>query len=143
MVEETPEATPEATEEAETTAEPSPSPTITLAPTAQDAQVEIVQVIGVGYISAEGVLIRNNGPVVDLTGWTLSDSDGNTFVFPERRLFTGGQVTVYSRVGEDTAIALFWERDEPVFEPGDTVTLANANGDAQAAIRLPAPVGLE
>ncbi len=140
---ETPAET-EATEEPEFTLTPSPSPTITLAPTARNAQVEIVQVIGAGDITLESIEIRNNGPMVDMSGWTLSDAHGNIFVFPsDRRLFTGGQLTVSTRVGEDTAIVLFWGRNEAVFgEPGDTVTLANTDGVVQATLRLPAPVEL-
>jgi LysM repeat protein len=114
-------------------------PTVTLAPTAANAQVEIVEVIGAGDITSEGVVVRNNGNTIDISGWTLSDGDGNVFVFPEgRRLFSGAGVTIYSRQGEETPILFFWGRDTAVFgEPGDVVVLANRDGDAQATLRLP------
>ncbi len=145
------DATDEATEEstAESTAEsideaatstPSPTviPTITLPPTAINAQIEIVRVISAGDITAEGVEIRNLGGVVNMTGWTLSDSEGNSFTFPEQRLFTNGMVTVYTRVGQNTPIALFWGQSEAVWgDEGDAIVLANADGDAQASLRLP------
>ena len=134
------ESTPES-EEA-TPDQPTPTPTITLAPTTVNAQVEILQVIGAGDITSEAVEIQNNGEVVNIAGWTLSDADGNVYVFPERLFFTGGSITIHTGFGEDTAIALFWGRDEAVFQPGDVVVLANAEGDIQATLRIPEPVDL-
>lgn len=134
----TPEAT--ATGEPTNTRTPSPTrtPTATIPPTAENAQVEITRVLGVGQVNAEGVEIRNNGPVIDLSGWTLIDSDGEEYTFPnERRLFQGGLLTVYSRVGEDTAIALFWDRTDAVWESGETVTLLDSDGEAQSVFEIP------
>jgi hypothetical protein len=100
--------------------------------------VEIVQVRDTGNVTAEGVEIRNNGPVIDLSGWTLRDTEGNVYTFPnERRLFQGGLLTVYSRVGEDTAIALFWDRTEPVWSSGEIVTLIDNQGRAQSVFEIP------
>jgi hypothetical protein len=133
----------EATEEVTEEAEPTVVPTITLPPTAVNAQVQIVRVIGAGDITAEGIEIRNTGGVVDLTDWTLEDSEGNIFTFPEQRLFTNGLVTIYTRRGTNTPIALYWGRSQAVWgEPGDSVTLADEDGDAQASLRLDAPVDL-
>jgi hypothetical protein len=126
----------EDTEEPEDTRTPTVTPTITLVPTAINAQVDIVQVIKAGDVTSEGIEIRNNGPVVDLSDWTLSDAEGNVYVFPERRLFTGGQLTVYTRVGEDTAIAHYWGRTEAIWDPSDVVTLADEDGRVQATLRL-------
>lgn len=146
--EETDEATEEATDESTAgsteegtpalTRTPTGTPTLTLAPTAVNAQVEIVQVVGAGDVTAEGVEIRNVGGVVDLTDWTLSDSQGNEFTFPEQRLFTNGLVTIYTRVGQDTPIALYWKRSSAVFgDAGDVVTLTDAQGRVQSTFRLP------
>jgi LysM repeat protein len=117
---------------------PSRTPTATIPPTAENAQVEIVQVRDRGNVTAEGVEIRNNGPVIDLSGWTLTDGSGSTYTFPnERRLFQGGLLTVYSRVGEDTAIALFWDRTESVWSSGETVTLLDDEEQAQSVYQIP------
>jgi hypothetical protein len=142
VAEETEEATAESTAESTAEAGPTVAPTITLPPTAVNAQVQIVRVIGAGDITSEGVEIRNTGGVVDLTGWTLEDSEGNVFTFPEQRLFTNGLVTVYTRRGTNTPIALYWGRSAAVWgEPGDSVTLANASGAVQATLRLGAASG--
>ena len=128
---------------AEVTEEATIVPTLTLPPTAVNAHVEIVQVVSPGDITQEGIEIRNTGGVVDLTGWTLSDSAGNVFTFPEQRLFTNGLVTLYTRRGTNTPIALFWGRSAPVWnKSGVVVTLTNADGDVQATLRLDNTVDL-
>ncbi len=136
----TAEATAEVTEGP--TATPTLRPTLTLPPTATNAKVEIAEVIGAGQITAEGITIRNNGNNVNLKGWTIETSSGNVYTFAERILFSNGLVTVYSRVGQDTAIALFWNRTQPGFQPGDVVTLKDNTGKVQGSYRLPAPVTL-
>src|SRR5579859_133349 len=76
-----------------------PLPTSTLAPTAVPAvqtSVSILQVIRPGDITAEGIELQNNSKTdtVDLTGWTVSDGQGDTFTFPAYRLFPNGNVTI-------------------------------------------------
>ena len=141
----TPSLTPENTQDPDIpTSTPTPTftptPTLTatpvLAPTAFNAQVRIERLISPGDITAEGVEIRNTGNVVDLTGWTLTDSEDNEFVFPEQRLFTNGLVTMYTRIGENTPISLFWGRSIPVWDDADVVTLSNATGQVQSSVRV-------
>lgn len=110
---------------------------VSLPPTAANAQVEIVRVLSPGDINAEGVDIRNNGAVIDLTGWTLTDGFGAIYTFPQQRLFTGSVLTVYTRLGSDTPTAKFWGRDTAVWASGDTVTLSNQNGEVQSVLQVP------
>ncbi|MDZ4669514.1 MAG: lamin tail domain-containing protein [Phototrophicales bacterium] len=116
------------------------TPTLTLAPTASNSQlqVEIVEVTGVGDITREQVVIRNNGNLADISGWTLSDGQGNIFTFPnDRRLFSGAGVTINTRAGSNTPVLFFWGRDLPAFESGDVVVLKNREGEVVASLRLP------
>lgn len=123
---------------------PSPTPTLTLVPTAVNAQIEIVEVLNAGDITAEGVRIRNLGNSVNVTGWQLSDLDGNVYQFPEQILFSNAEITIYTRAGQNTPVALFWGLDTAVWsEPGDILTLTDARGQVQATLRLPSPVDLE
>lgn len=115
-----------------------PVATVTLAPTAENAQVTIVQVVAAGDVTREGVEIRNQGGLVDLRGWTLFDSQGTTYTFPDYRLFSNAGVTVFSRVGEDTPVALFWGETRAVWQAGDVVSLANADGEVQSTLRVAA-----
>ncbi len=114
-----------------------PIPTATLPPTATNAQVEIVRVLSPGDINAEGVDIRNNGAVVDLTGWKLSNNSGVSYTFPQQRLFTGSVLTVYTRVGTDTPTAKFWGLDTALWSSGATLTLTDGDGRAQSTYIVP------
>jgi hypothetical protein len=132
------EATAEATEDALR-----PTATITLAPTATNAQVSIITVEKAGDVTAEGVRIRNNSNTVNVTGWTLSDAQGNTYTFGEQLIFSNTEITVFTRAGQNTPIALFWGRDTAVWgDNGDVVTLKNKDGVVQATTRLSSVINL-
>ncbi|MGB7342566.1 MAG: lamin tail domain-containing protein [Phototrophicaceae bacterium] len=130
----TAEVTSEATEPANLT--PSPSPTITLPPTATNSSIEIVEVIRAGDVTAEGVRIRNNGRLVDVAGWTLTDADDNEYTFEELLIFSNAEHTIYTRASQNTPIASFWGLEEPIWEVGDVVTLRDEDGNVQAVLRI-------
>lgn len=138
-------ATAESTEEATSEFTPTleASPTITLAPTAVNAQIEIIDVEGIGDITAEGIRLRNTGNTINVTGWKLTDTQGNEFSFPEQLLFSNAEVTIYTRNGTNTPVALFWGLDEPVWEEGDVLTLIDSTDLIQANLRLPEEIDLE
>jgi hypothetical protein len=119
------------------TAAPTIRPTVTLAPTAANAAMRIVEVLNAGDVTAESIAIRNTGAIVDIGGWTLSDADGTTYTFGQQRLFTNAQITLFTRVGTNTPVALFWGRDQAVFQSGDTATLRDASGNVQSTFRVP------
>lgn len=115
-------------------------PTITLPPTAVNLEtlVQIVEVKDINDINYEQVVIRNDGNAVDMTGWTLSDGQGNVYTFPNGRfLFSGASITINTRIGADTPIFFFWGRDLPVFESGDVVVLKNREGEVVSSLQLP------
>jgi LysM repeat protein len=117
---------------------PEPIPTATALP--QGAiSVEIARVLNPGDITSEAVEIVNRGTPVELTGWTLSDGGRNEFEFPTFRLFASGGVTVYTGVGENTPIDLFWGLDEAVWEIGATVFLYDADGELQDEYEIEEP----
>ena len=125
------------------TLSPTPTPTVTLVPTSSNAQIEIVEVANAGDVTAEGVRIRNTGNTVDITGWALSDSDGNEYVFTQQLLFSNAEVTIYTRSGTNTPVALFWGLDEPIWgDAGEILTLRDADDNVQASLRLSAPIDL-
>jgi hypothetical protein len=121
---------------------PTPSPSINPLPTglfdaATQGTVHILDITDIGDITAEAVEIENTGDTVNFTGWTLRDSDGNIFTFPEQFLFSHARVTLYTRAGRNTAIAFYWGLDEAQFEPGELVTLANSEGVVQFSFTIP------
>ena len=104
---------------------PSPLPTLTLS---APPLVEIGQVLGSGDLTAETVIVRNRGGWASLEGWTLSDTEGNTFVFPALTLFEGAEVRVRSAVGTSTPTDLYWGRTAPAWNGGELITLRDATG---------------
>lgn len=114
-----------------------PFPTTTLLPTASNAQVEIVRILSPGDINAEGIDIRNNGAVVDLTGWKLRDTHGNVYTFPQQRLFTGSVLTIYTRIGIDTPTSKFWGRNDALWSSGSAIVLIDQHGQTQSVYHIP------
>jgi hypothetical protein len=112
------------------------SPTPALLPTAVTAEVEIASVQFWGDITAEVVEIRNLGNVVNLRGWELVNERGESFVFPNFRMQQGSLVRIFSRQGQNTPAALYWNRETPAWTEGDTATLIDANGQVQAVFRV-------
>jgi len=113
-----------------------PSPTITLAPTAQNAKVTIIGVEKVGDVTAEGVRIRNSGDTTNLAGWTMTDTEGNTYTFKEQLVFSQAEITIYTRAGTDTPQVRFWGLDRAVWNAGDVVTLKDTKGQVIATRRV-------
>lgn len=120
------------------------APTMTLASPAETAQIEIIEVEGIGDITAEGVRLRNTGAdAINLTGWNLTAADDSSFSFPEFVLFSNAVITLYTRSGADTGDALFWGKDQPVWQDGDVLTLTDSAGQVQASIRIREIIELE
>jgi LysM repeat protein len=104
----------------------------TARPTADGFRVEIIEIGGAGNLEQERVLISNLGSLLaDMGGWTLSDTDGNTYVFPNYRLWSEGSVTVHTRTGQNgnPVTSLFWGKMDTVWSPGEVATLRNAVGE--------------
>lgn len=119
------------------------APTMTLASPAESAQIEIIEVEGIGDITSEGIRLRNTGGAINLTGWSLTDAAGNRFSFPELLLFPDAEIALYTRSGANTADTLFWGKDQPVWQDGDVLTLTDSAGRIQASIRALEPIELE
>jgi LysM repeat protein len=116
---------------------PTPTATLQLPPTAANALVQISSVVGVGDVTAEGITILNTGTSISLNGWTVRDADGNTYTFSDRRLFPNAQVILFSGVGQDTAAAVYWNRDSAVLTPGEQVIIVDADGNTQSVFIVP------
>ena len=123
------------------TASPVPRPTFNLtlvAPTAtlpqitQDSQVQIVNISNSGDVTAEEVEIRNQGGQINLLGWTLSDSEGNIYTFPDVRLVQNSIIRIATRTGQNTPGFLYWNQNSPVWASGETATLSDAAGNPQS-----------
>lgn len=115
-----------------------PTATITLPPTAENAQLVIQSVSGIGDVTVETIDLFNPGQTVNLVGWRVVDGQGNTYTFAaERNLFSNGRLSIRTGRGSDTPAVIFWNRDEAVLSSGDTLTLFDDDGRAQSTFRVP------
>jgi LysM repeat protein len=97
--------------------------------------IAITKVAGPGDLGQERIVFTNVSTyTVDMMGWSLSDAEGNTYTFPNVRLFPEGDVTVYSRAGQDGSppSSLFWGRTESVWTIGELIAVRDAEGQVVA-----------
>jgi len=122
---------------ATSTATPSPTPTetpIPPTPTITEGTVAIIYIDNDPAVGNDGdgeyVEILNQGAaVVDMTGWSLVDIAGHTFIFPAFTLAPGSAVKVHICNGENSATDLYEGRCSAIWNnDGDTATLLDATG---------------
>jgi hypothetical protein len=132
----TPTLTPTLTATLPATAGPQPSATITAQ--GEPAGMQIVTVIGAGNLDSERVLLKRSGSgELALAGWQLTDEDGHVYTFPQLTLYQDGAVNVYTGLGQDTVVDLYWGLSAPVWQSGETVTLYDAQGKVRASFAIP------
>lgn len=100
-------------------------------PSSGELQIEISEILAAGQVDQERLVITNSGDrLADMQDWTLSDVEGNVYVFPNFRLWSGGNVTVHTRIGQDgnPPANFYWGKLEAVWSPGEVATLKDAGG---------------
>lgn len=129
------------------TPEPSPVPTSAAPPTPipteppalGEAKVIISEVIGLGDLDSEALVIANEGSrQIPLANWKLEDGQGNVYTFKPFILFgQGARVMIHTGSGQDTTSDLYWGLSFPAWELGETATLRDADGTARATFTIP------
>jgi hypothetical protein len=67
---------------------------------------------------------------LDVTGWIISDNQGNVFTFHRFFLQPGRRVKIYTGTGSDTLLNLHWGLSTFVWDDsGDTITVKDAQGN--------------
>ena len=89
---------------------PSPAAAST---TTSSGLVSIDTIRGIGSLPSEEIIIRNQGQLVDLEGWTLSDKDNTVFAFPSIVLWPDATLRIHSGQGNDTPTDLYWNKRSP------------------------------
>lgn len=109
----------------------------TLPPLDEDT-IEIQTVFLPGEVGYEKLSLKNvsNQPV-DLTGWRIANSKGESFTFPALTLYPNGAVDVYSSAGVNTAVALYWNHDQAVWSSGETASLIDRAGNVRSTYPVP------
>lgn len=86
-------------------------------------------------LNDEYVVLANEGEsTVDLSGWTVNDTAGATYTFPQGvDLAPGAKVTLRTGDGTNRDGTVFWDHGRPIWNnDGDTVTVRAANGTVVA-----------
>ncbi len=100
--------------------------------------VHIENVFGAGDIVNEAVLIRVTGiSTLWLEDWVISDTAENSYTFPALKLNDGGAINLYTKAGSNSAIALFWGMQKPVWQVGETITITDYEGNLRAEYVIP------
>ena len=119
------------------TSEPSPLPPTPLTGEPPDL-IRIDNVYGVGNLKDEVVALKRVGEgELDLTGWKLTGGRGGDFAFPALTLFKDGSVQVHTGAGVNTVVDLYWGRDAPAWQVGDTAKLVDEQGRLWATFKIP------
>ena len=107
-------------------AEPTATPTATIPPA--NVQITLIVYNPAGSdVEGEYVRLVNQGGVTaDMTGWTLSDDDGQVYTFPAFSLVPDAAVQVWTKAGADNTTNLYWGRSWSVWtNTGDVAYLRN------------------
>jgi hypothetical protein len=106
-------------------------------PPVDEQVIKIDNVFGAGDLQSEVVRIRMVGdnPLL-LQDWTLQDSDGNVFTFPDLTLYSG-VVEVYTRSGNNTVISLYWGLSKPIWQQGELVSVYDSDGNLRSNYQIP------
>ena len=83
------------------------------------------------------MLKRSGSGELALAGWRLTDEDGHVYIFPQLILYQDGAVNVYTGLGQDTVVDLYWGLSAPVWQSGEMVTLYDAQGEVRASFAIP------
>lgn len=115
------------------TATPTATATATIpVPTVAPANVQITLIVynpAGDDVAGEYVRLENKGGVTAvLTGWTLSDDDGQVFTFPIFSLASGASVQVWTKGGANNASNLYWGRSWSVWTNTGDVAYLRSGG---------------
>jgi len=114
------------------------SPDAAAPTTSPETKLEILSVVGAGTAASEIVIVQNTGPLtVAMTGWYVQDADGNRYLFPLVDLYPGGSLQVHTSAGADSAVDLYWDRNQPLWSSGEVATLIDPQGNVHAFYRIP------
>jgi len=103
--------------------------------------VVISNVIGVGDLETEHILLEHRGEGdLSLVGWSIKDSEGNEFIFPQSpqlTLYGGGAVNIYTKAGTNSVVDLYWGLDSPAWRSGATLILQDNQGNVWSTYVIP------
>ena len=115
--------------------------------TAQNLLIEIGEVGGVGNLATEYVrLVRPESDASDtisLAGWSIRDTNSRSYNILEESglasldLHGQGAVNIYTKEGSSNPIELYLGLRDPIWQPGETVSLIDPDGEVHDTFIIP------
>lgn len=109
--------------------------------------IEIGEVGGVGNLSTEYVrLVRpesSEAETISLQKWRIKNENNHNFSILEQsglaslELHRQGAVNIYSKSGTSNPIELYLGLSDPLWQPGETVTLIDPQGEVHDTYLIP------
>ena len=109
--------------------------------------IEIGEVGGVGNLATEYLLLDRSGTdsedTISLQGWRLKDENNLNFNILEQsglaslELHSQGAVEIYTKTGSSNPIELYLGFSDPIWEPGETISLIDPQGEVHDTYLIP------
>jgi hypothetical protein len=112
-----------------------------------DLLIEIGEVGGVGNLATEYIRLErpNSDPqdTISLAGWSIKDENNRRYDILEQSglasldLHGQGAIDIYSKEGSSNPIELYLGLNDPIWTPGETVTLLDPDGEVHDTYEIP------
>ena len=104
-----------------------------------DISVSISLVSGMGELKLEYILIKNDGAAkISLLDWSIKgDEPQNIFIKSDIMLNPGGAIKIYTKEGNDSALAIYLDSKKALWKSGSTVTLLDPAQTERASYTIP------
>jgi len=109
--------------------------------------IEIGEVGGIGNLATEDVrLVRPGsepGDTISLQDWSIKDENNHQYNILEQSgvasldLHGQGAVNIYTKEGDSNPIELYLDLSDPIWQPGETVTLIDPEGEVHDTYIIP------
>jgi len=109
--------------------------------------IEIGEVGGVGNLATEYLRLVRPGTdaedTVSLQGWRIKDESNQEYSILEQsglaslELHSQGAVNIYTKAGDSNPIELYLGLSDPIWQPGETVTLIDPQGEIHDTYLIP------
>ena len=109
--------------------------------------IEIGEVGGVGNLATEYIRLDRPGSepedTISLQGWSIKDENNHSYNILEQSgvasldLHGQGAVNIYTKEGDSNPIELYLDLSDPIWEPGETVTLIDPDGEVHDTYLIP------
>ncbi len=109
--------------------------------------IEIGEVGGIGNLATEYVRLVRPGSepedTISLQDWSIKDENNHQYNILEQSgvasldLHGQGAVNIYTKEGDSNPIELYLDLSDPIWQPGETVTLIDPDGEVHDTYIIP------